>query len=582
MRHFLKLVTSSCLGTILAFFTFFFILLVFTLPKAPNTTIAKQSILHLKLDLSTPELTNNVPTSPLLFDQTTSVGLNDLKRLILEASTDDNISGFLIQTENSALLPTKAIEINRAIKTFKESGKFCYAYGDFFSQSGYLIASAADSVFLNPNGFIDLRGMGVEIPYYQGFAEKSKIQFDVYHAGKYKSAVEPYYRKEISKENRYQTTEFLHDFVNHMSTEIADNRSLTQETILGAMHRFETDNPENCLSLGLVDGIIYEDELEDRLKALTDSKKLNLVTLEEYYANSPYGKSSGKDRVAVIYAEGAIDQFGDNKGSITVERYEKDLDKISRNDKIKAVVLRVNSPGGSAFASDVIWDKIEKLKDEGKVVVASFGDYAASGGYYIACGADLIVSEPTTLTGSIGVFSMMPNFNGFFKENLGVNWDTVSTGNHNFIYSAFTTKSKADNLKLQQNTERTYQKFLSRVATGRSMDPDEVNEIAQGRVWSGEDALQVGLVDTIGSLEEAIAIAADLAEIDDYKTLQYPVIEQSVYEELWTALMSEASIKTKLKPEIEHQLLHKIYERLEPIIQATETPQARLPIVLSQ
>ena len=177
---------------------------------------------------------------------------------------------------------------------------------------------------------------------------------------------------------------------------------------------------------------------------------------------------------------------------------------------------------------------------------------------------------------------MMPNFNGFFKENLGVNWDTVSTGNHNFIYSAFTPKSKADNLKLQQNTERTYQKFLSRVATGRSMDPDEVNEIAQGRVWSGEDALQVGLVDTIGSLEEAIAIAADLAEIDDYKTLQYPVIEQSVYEELWTALMSEASIKTKLKPEIEHQLLHKIYERLEPIIQATETPQARLPIVLSQ
>ena len=586
MGHFLKLVTSSCLGTILAFFAFFMILLVFslgfTLLNAPDTSISKQSILHLKLNSSTPELTNNVPNSPFSFDQTTAIGLNDLKRLISEASTDKNIAGFLIETENTALLPTKAIEINRAIKSFKESGKFCYAYGDYFTQSGYLIASAADSVFLNPNGFIDMRGMGVEIPYYQGLAEKSKISFDVYYAGKYKSAIEPYYRKEISPENRYQTREFLNDFINHMSSEIADNRSLDQETVLGALRNFETDNPESCLSLGLIDQVVYEDQLEDRLKEMTDSEDLNLVTMEEYFANSPNSSSSGKDRIAVVYAEGGIDQFGDAKGSISVERYEKDLDRIRKNDKIKAVVLRVNSPGGSAFASDVLWDKIEKIKDEGKVVVASFGDYAASGGYYIACGADFIVSEPTTLTGSIGVFAMMPNFSGLFKEHLGVNYDTISTGNHNFIYSSFTPKSEADNLKLQRNTERTYQKFLNRVAAGRSMDITQVDEVAQGRVWSGEDALQVGLVDSIGSLEEAILIAADLAEIDDYKTLQYPVIEQSVYEELWTAVMSEASIKTKLKPENEHKLLHQIYERLEPIIQATETPQARLPIVLSQ
>jgi len=479
-------------------------------------------------------------------------------------------------------LPTKAIEISRAIKSFKESGKFCYAYGDYFTQSGYIIASVADSVFLNPNGFIDLRGMGVEIPYYQGLAERSKISFDVYYAGKYKSAIEPYYRKEISPENRYQTREFLNDFINHMSSEIEDNRSLNQETVLGALRNFETDNPETCLSLGLIDQVSYEDQLEDRLKKLTDTEKLSLVTLEEYYANSPSSSSSGRDRIAVVYAEGGIDQFGDNKGAISVERYEEDLDRISKNDKVKAVVLRVNSPGGSAFASDVLWNKIEKIKEEGKVVVASFGDYAASGGYYIACGADYIVSEPTTLTGSIGVFSMIPNFSGFFKEHLGVNYDTISTGNHNFIYSSFTPKSEADNLKLQRNTERTYHKFLSRVATGRSMEITQVNEIAQGRVWSGEDALQVGLVDSIGSLEEAILIAANLAEIDDYKILQYPVIEKSVYEELWTALMSEASIETKLMPKNEHKLINQIYERLEPIIQATETPQARLPIVLSQ
>jgi protease-4 len=582
MRHFLKLVTSSCLGTILAFFAFFFIVLVFTLPNSPNTTISQQSILHLTLDLSLPELTNNVPSRPFSLEQTTAIGLNDLKRLLSEAKTDESISGFLIQTENTALLPTKALEINRAIKSFKESGKFCYAYGDYFTQSGYLIASAADSVFLNPNGFIDLRGMGVEIPYYQGFAEKSNISFDVYHAGKYKSAIEPYYRKEMSKENRYQTTEFLQDFITHMSTEIADNRSLSTEAVIQAMHQFDTDNSESCKSLGLIDRILYEDELEDRLKELTNTNKLNLVSIEDYYANSPNGKSTGKDRIAVIYAEGAIDQFGKSKGSITVERYEKAIDKISKNDKVKAVVLRVNSPGGSAFASDVLWDKIEKLKDQGKTVVASFGDYAASGGYYIACGADRIVSEPTTLTGSIGVFSMIPNFNGFFKEHLGVNWDTLSTGNHNFIYSTFTPKSDADNLKLQRNTEHTYQKFLSRVAAGRSMEIGQVDEIAQGRVWSGEDALEVGLVDTLGALEEAIAIAADLAEIEDFKTLQYPVIEQSVYEELWTVLMNETSINTQLNGASEHRLIQNIYERLEPIIQATETPQARLPLVISQ
>jgi len=445
-----------------------------------------------------------------------------------------------------------------------------------------LVASAADSIFLNPNGFLDLRGMGVEIPYYQGLAEKSNISFDVYYAGKYKNAIEPYYRKEISPENRYQTREFLNDFIAHMSAEIADNRSLDQEQVLSALRNFETDNPENCLTLGLIDQILYEDQLEDRLRELTDSDKLKLVSMAEYYASSPNARSTGKDRIAVVYAEGSIDQFGEGKGSITVDRYEKDLDKISKNDKVKAVVLRVNSPGGSAFASDVLWEKIEKLKDQGKIVVASFGDYAASGGYYIACGADFIVSEPTTLTGSIGVFSMMPNFSGFFREKLGVNWDTISTGNHNFIYSSFTPKSEADNLKLQRNTERTYQQFLNRVASGRSMDISDVDKVAQGRVWSGEDALQVGLVDSIGSLEQAISIAAELADTDDYKTLQYPVIEQSIYEELWTALMSEASIKSNLYPKSEHRLLHKIYDRLGPIIQATETPQARLPILLSQ
>ncbi len=582
MRQFLKLITSSCLGTILAFLTLFLVLAIMSIPSSPDKGISSKSILHIKLNGTVPELTNNVESSPYVFEQTNTIGLNDIKKLLKTAESDNNIEGLLIQTESTSMNPTKALEISRTIAAFKESDKFCYAYGDYFTQSGYLVAAVADSIFLNPNGFIDMRGLGMEIPYFKEFADKSKISFDVYFAGKYKSAIEPYYLDEISDNNRIQSQAFLDDYLEYMSDHIGYHRSLEAQDILDAMNRYETDNAKNSKQLGFIDQIAYAYQVEDRLKILTDSKKLNLISLEDYYINSSYSSQSGTDRIAIVYAEGTINQFGDAKGSITVNQFDKTFDKLEKNKKVKAIVVRVNSPGGSAFASDVIWEKIENLKSAGKVVVASFGDYAASGGYYIACGADYIVSEPTCLTGSIGVYSMMPNFGEFFKDNLGINWDTIGTGQHNFIYSIFTPKSDSDNQKLQRNTERTYQKFLSRVSNGRGIDIDSVNQIAQGRVWSGKDALSVGLVDTIASLEESIMIAADLADIDSYKVLQYPVIERSIYEEIISTIMSESAFKAMLAPDAQRRLIDKINNYLEPIIEATETPQARLPFVLTE
>jgi len=406
MRQFLKLITSSCLGTILAFLTLFLVLAIISIPSSPDTGISSNSILHVELNGPVPELTNNVESSPYLFEQTNTIGLNDIKELLAQAKSDNKIKGVLIQTENTSMNPTKALEISRAIRSFKESGKFCFAYGDYFTQSGYLIASAADSIFLNPNGFIDMRGLGMEIPYFKEFADKSKISFDVYYAGKYKSAIEPYYLDEISDNNRYQTKAFLDDYMTHISEYIAENRAINDQEVVSAMNLFATDNPEQCANLGFVDRIAYADEIEDLLKSLTDSKKLNLVSLVDYYTNSTAVSQSGTDRIAIVYAEGTINQFGDAKGSITVDQYDKTFEKLIKNKKVKAIVLRVNSPGGSAFASDVIWEKIERLKDAGKIVVASFGDYAASGGYYMG---PILVSSLKKTWVSTGILLVLAN-----------------------------------------------------------------------------------------------------------------------------------------------------------------------------
>lgn len=579
MRQFLKLVTSSCLGTILAFLTLFLIIMFIGLSNEPQITTPNNSVLHIKLDGITPELTDNVMSSPYDFEAPTSIGLNDIARLIRKAKTDDKIKGILLQTEECYLNTTAALYIATVLDEFKSSGKFIHAYGHYFTQSGFVIASVADSIFLNPNGFIDLKGFGVAIPYLKNFSSKSKIEFDVYYAGKYKSAIEPYYRSESSEENRFQTKEYLMDYQNSIVEIIAKNRSIPAEMVSDIIINYKADFAERALELKLVDHVMYWGEFEERLGSIINDSSPEYVTLGEYLDQNPIIKKSADHRIAVLYAEGTIAHTGENKGEVSMDRYNQWLDKIENNKKIKALVLRVNSPGGSAFTSDLFWKRIEDIKKSGKIVIASFGTYAASGGYYIACGADKIVSEPTTLTGSIGVFSMIPNLNKFFEHNLGINWDTISTSNHAFIYSLMTQKSDVDNIKLMNNTERIYAQFLDKVASGRGMTIEEVNEIAQGRVWSGLDAIKIGLVDTLGTLDNAIEIAADLSGLSEYRLLQYPVIKKSFYEELISDVLKETNAQSWLNnsSSIDNKLSKELMDYINYIESSCETPQARLP-----
>ncbi len=305
-----------------------------------------------------------------------------------------------------------------------------------------------------------------------------------------------------------------------------------------------------------------------------------MVSLSNYYKNLKKDTGASENRIALIYAEGEVAFGGEQKGTISMERYEKLMTRLAKDKKVKAVVLRVNSPGGSALTSDRMWKKIEEFKDAGKFVVASFGDFAASGGYYIACGADKIVTQPTTLTGSIGVFSMIPDLSEFFENKMGINWDTISSGDHTFMYSTMVDRGAGSDRILMNETERVYEVFKQRVADGRGMSMEEVEEVAQGRVWLGELAVEVGLADEIGTLDDAIDIAAEETNLEEYKVYTYPVITKTFYEELMSELMTNAQI---LRPQIrgpESIYTKQIGEIFSYLKRISQTPQARFPYML--
>ena len=585
MRHYFKLVTASCLGTILAFLVFFFVLMLIGLSGETKTPTQKSAILHLKFDQDIPELSNNVSQGQFSFEKPDQLGLNDLKKLLRLAATDDHILGIILQPEQTFLNPTLSLQITQLLQEFKKSGKFIHAYGNVYSQSGYIIASVADTILLNPNGMIDLHGFGMTVPYLKDFSDKSKIKFDVYYAGKYKSAIEPYYLSSISDANRLQTYSYLEEYQNALIEQISVQRGIEKSKVHDiVVNALSDDEAYVSETLGLVDGVSYWDDYEESLTEQLGVKKLNLISIDDYWiSQTPFNEDSGTDRIAVVYAEGEIAHSGKEKGSVSIDRYNDLLDRIKNNEKIKAVVLRVNSPGGSAFTSDIFWKKIEDIKKSGKYVVASYGTYAASGGYYISCGADRIVAEPTTLTGSIGVYSMIPDMSEFFEDKLGINWDTIGTGNHTFLYSVMVKRSESDHVKLMSSTDKIYQKFLSKVAEGRHMSIEEVNEIAQGRVWSGRQGVEVGLVDTIGTLDDAIAIAALAVGTDDYKVLQYPVITKTFYEEILSGIMSETEAQLgPLNQSFSSPMMNAIKQQIRQVEEACSTPQARLPFSIIQ
>ena len=545
--------------------------------QSSRPSVADSSVLHLKLNYPIPELTDNTQQSQFSTAKAVTIGINEIKRQIRDAKTNDKIEGILLQTESVLLNPTSAYNITRSLEDFKSSGKFIYAYGDYFNQSGYILASCADSVFLNPNGLIDLRGYGMVVPYFKDFSDKTGVDFDVYHAGKYKSAVEPYYRSFSSDENRFQSREFLHQYHVALSRHIAQQRNLDPQSINVLIQNGLPPDSESARREELVDRLMYEEELHDLIKEKLDVRKLSLVKPELYSTVFPGKKSGSKNKVAVVYAEGVVAFAGNAKGTINMKVYKDVFDALSKNKSIEAVIIRVNSPGGSSFTSDKFWKRVTELQDKGKYVVASFGDYAASGGYYIAASADQIIAEPTTLTGSIGAYSMIPNFYDASKEKLGINWDTIGTGRQTFLYSAFVPRSERDHRLLQASTDRTYAQFKSVVSSGRGIDQDDLEDLSQGRVWSGADAQKVGLVDSLGGLELAFELVADHFDYEDYKVLEYPIIKKTFWEELITNIAANTNVSIPSTVEIPAIFSESFKEILSSVEEACFEPQLRLP-----
>ena len=582
---FFKNLLAAILGCLVAFGIIFFIFFLFMalLGSGSDTVeVESKSVLELQLQAPVSDYVGNNTEDPFAILVDPSLGLDQILNAIEVAKTDSKIEGISLNNVFSLAGFAQTQEIRKALKDFKESGKFVYAYGDFYMQKDYYLASVADSIFINPVGLIDFKGLASEVLFFKDLQEKTGIKMEVIRHGKYKSAVEPYLSNEMSDANRTQIKELITSLWQSMVTDMADGRNISAENINIIADTLGARKPEYALKSGLIDGIVFLDEYEGKLKNATGTatdKKLKTIQLEDYLIKSNSKmKTSGANKIAVIYAQGEI-LFGEGSPTtIGQDIMNKAIRKAKNDDKVKAIVLRVNSPGGSALTADIIWRELEMAKKE-KPLVVSMGNVAASGGYYIAAGADKIFAEPTTITGSIGVFGTVPNM-AELAEEIGVNAEQVGTNKNSVDYSLFEPMTETFRATIQEGIEETYTTFLLRVKEGRNMPSlAAVDSLAQGRVWSGVDAKRIGLVDEIGSLEDAIAAAAKMAEIEDYGIRKYPKYKSSL-ERLFEDLPgASATLKQNL---IEEEIGTEAYTILKEIKTATEQKgiQARMPFAL--
>ncbi|MBK9336063.1 MAG: signal peptide peptidase SppA [Lewinellaceae bacterium] len=533
MNQFLKFIFASCLGTFLALVLLFFFS-IWTLTgfaskamEKEKTTIKANSVLELKFEQPIPEKTNNIPLDPFNFDQENTLGLTDMVKTIRQAKEDPDIKGIYINAMALTAGRATSNTLREALLDFKTSGKFVVSYASVYTQNAYYIASAADEILINPIGAVDFRGLSSMILFYKGMLDKLDVQMRIFYAGKFKSATEPLRLDKMSDENRLQVREYLTALYDDMVADISTSRKMSPADLRRAADNYAGRSAKNALSSRLVDRIAYEDEALDLLRSrigLDKKDKLNRIQVEDYYdARVKKIDLSSKDKIAVLYAEGTImDGEKGDPGDILDGKYVKMLRKIRQDNTVKAIVLRINSPGGSVLASENILREINLCKAAGKPIVVSMGDVAASGGYYIACQADSIFAEPNTITGSIGVFGVVPILQKTMKENLGITMDTVRTGRFSAFGTPFFDFSPEESSMIQERVEWIYQDFLEKVAKGRNMTTEQVDAIAQGRVWAGEKALEIGLVDGMGGLDRALASAAKLAGLEKYRTTEFP------------------------------------------------------------
>ena len=454
-------------------------------------------------------------------DITAQVGLNDLLSNIALAKNNDKVLGIYLRGGELLAAPASAKALRDALVDFKESGKFIIAYADAYTQTNYYIASVADKMYLNAVGSVIWDGLSAQKMYYTRLMEKIGVEMQILKVGTFKSAVEPYFRTSMSAEDRKQTEQYLNGIWEEMRAAVAQSRQLTPVQLDKYANEGMSVQPYNkYVEYGFVDTLVYVQDMDTVLRQYAGTKDYKTLNHSKM-TNVERAKVEATDKVAVIYAEGQIYDDGDN--GISDTKMIKVINKIHKDEDVKAVVLRVNSPGGSADASEQIWHAVKTLQDKGLPVVVSMGDYAASGGYYISCLADYIYAEPTTLTGSIGIFGTVPNFKKI-REKVGLDMDAVSTHKHStmmtgMIYRGMTNEEHAI---MQAMVERGYDLFTQRCADGRGMTQDAIKAVGEGRVWLGKDAVKLGLVDELGNIDAAIQKAAELAELEAYQLSYYP------------------------------------------------------------
>ncbi len=530
---FLRNLAAAILGTLIALFL---LLLLFAgmgaaMSADKKVSLKDKSVLTLKLKASVkdyaPKSTN--PLDELLGENDLKMALPKMINAIENAKTDDKIKGISIEITSLDAGIAQLQYLRDKLLDFKESGKFITAYSDVYSQKNYYLSSVADSLFVNPVGVLDFHGLRSERMYYKDFQDKYGVKMEVIRHGKYKSAMEGFLENKMSEANREQTESFLHSIWGELLADIAESRHKSMDDLNAIADSLGTRNSKLAVANGMADAALYLDEYNAILKkkvGIDTAKKLHKISLQDYIKTGKGRiKSSASDKIAVLYAQGQIMYGKGDENYIGQEAINKALRKIRKNKKIKAVVLRINSPGGSALASDLIWRELELLKKE-KPLVVSMGNLAASGGYYIACNADKIYAEPTTITGSIGVFGALPNFS-VAAGRMGINAEQVAT-NKGPSYSVFEPISEEFKDYIKKGIDDIYKTFVSHVAEGRKLTFEQVDAIAQGRVWTGKEALEKGLVDELGNLDDAIAYAAGLANITDYKTTAYPRYKKDI------------------------------------------------------
>ena len=548
MKGFFKMLLASVLGVFIAMFLVWIISIVMFIGilsgiggGAKSVYVpSDNTILKLELDGAIGDRESSNFMMGILGGSEKLTTLRDITHAIKQAKENDQIRGIYIKCGSLSTGTSTLVSIRKALADFKESGKFIVSYGDYYSQGCYYLSSVADKVVMNPQGMLMWHGMSSTLQFSKGLYDKIGLRFQVFKVGTFKSAVEPYVETKMSDANRKQTASFMNDIWSHLLDGISASRNISVDNLnLYADEYMDYSAPEKTVEYGLVDTLMYAQNMKaylNKLAGIEDGKDIKLASVENINSLPAGKKKLSKDKIAVLYAEGIITNekskgvYSMMGNVITDEEYVKHLTKLKDNKNVKAVVLRVNSPGGSAYASEQIWRAMTELKKE-KPVIVSMGDVAASGGYYISCAADRIIAEPTTITGSIGVFGLIPEGEKL-HEKLGLTFDGVATNKHSAmgassqipLLSSAIKPFNADEQKLiQAYVERTYDLFISHCADGRSKTKAEIDAIGQGRVWTGNQAVQNGLVDELGSLDDAVKIAAEQAQLDDYNVESFPV-----------------------------------------------------------